>query len=88
MKKFLVFIISFVILHTLSQTVSGIILTKKYVSELTKVENVEKIFNQGLDLNQAVGIGDTSFLSFWLTLASAAIAYLIAQQFSRFRRNE
>lgn len=85
MKKFLVFIISFAILHTISQTVSGIILTKKYLSELTKEENVEKIFNQGMGLNQAVDVGNTSFLSFGLALASAAIAYFVAHQVERLR---
>lgn len=70
MKKFSVFIISFVTLYIVFQVVSGLILTAFYTPNFTSVAN---------DLSQEVSFGSSSN-PLLLALLTATVAYFLSQK--------
>lgn len=70
MKKYLVFFISFVLLHTIFQTLSGWVLSAIYAPDLSAMEN---------NLSEKVGF---SYLPLLGTYLAATIAYFLSRKIS------
>ncbi|MFZ0447298.1 MAG: hypothetical protein WAM95_22230 [Bacillus sp. (in: firmicutes)] len=71
MKKQLVFIISFLLLYTVFQIGSGMILTAFYTPEFSAIEG---------SLSQEVVFGEISSIPLLITLIIATSAYFLFQQ--------
>jgi hypothetical protein len=71
LKKYVVFILSFVLLYTVFQILSGYILTALYTPDLYSINN---------NVSQEVVFGQTSIISFLATLLVASVAYFLSQK--------
>nr|WP_285890723.1 hypothetical protein [Mesobacillus maritimus] len=71
MKKYVVFILSFVLLYTVFQILSGLLLTALYTPDLSSINN---------NTSQEVVFGQTSIIPFSGTLLVATLAYFLSQK--------
>lgn len=71
MKKYVVFILSFVLLYTVFQILSGWILTALYTPDLYSINN---------SVSQELVFGQTSIIPFLTTLLVASVAYFLSQK--------
>lgn len=71
MKKYVVFISSFVLLYIVFQILSGWLLTVLYTPNFSSINN---------NLSQEVVYGQTSIIPFLATLVIATLAYLLSQK--------
>ena len=71
MKKYAVFLISFVLLYIVLQLLSGLVLTALYNPSLS-------LYNS--NLSQEVAFGQNSIFSLLLTLLVATLAYFVSQK--------
>lgn len=71
MKKYVVFITSFVLLYIAFQIISGWLLTAFYTPDLSSMNN---------NLSQEVVFGQTSITPFLITLLVATLAFLLSQK--------
>lgn len=78
MKKFSVFIISFVTLYIAFQVVTGLILTAFYTPNFTSVAN---------DLSREVSFGNASN-PLLLAVLTAAVAYFLSQKKFRISKSQ
>ncbi|MCG7334781.1 hypothetical protein MHZ95_05795 [Sporosarcina sp. ACRSM] len=72
MKKYLIFIISFIALYSLAQISSGLILTALYTPD---------IYSTGQLIHQEVVFTDPTYTPLLLIFLSATAAYFISQKF-------
>ncbi|WP_456276308.1 hypothetical protein [Bacillus sp. AK128] len=72
MKKYFVFILSFVLLYVVAQILSGFFLTALYTPELSSMNN---------SFSQEVTFGNTSFIPLLITLLIATLSYSLSQLF-------
>lgn len=77
LKKYLVFLISFVMIYMVFQIVSGLILTASYIPDFSSIEG---------NLSKEVVFGMTS-IPLLLILLIATLAYFLSQQKFRFSKN-
>lgn len=77
LKRYLVFLISFVIIYMVFQIVSGLILTASYTPDFSSIEG---------NLSQEVVFGTTS-IPLLLILFIATLAYFLSQQKFRILKN-
>ncbi|MBP1970165.1 ABC-type Fe3+ transport system permease subunit [Virgibacillus natechei] len=81
MKSYIIFAISFVLLFSLFQVLSGIILT------ITYTPDIEEVWNMSANLPDEVVMQGSSSSSFFYTLfiafLSATIAYFIPKKFTK-----
>jgi hypothetical protein len=71
LKRYVVFILSFVLLYIVFQILSGWILTALYTPDLSSINN---------NASQEVVFGQTSVIPFFVTLLVATLAYLLSQK--------
>lgn len=71
MKKYVVFIGSFVLLYIVLQFLSGWVLTFLYTPDLSLTNN---------NLSQEVVFGETSIIPLLVTLSIATLAYFLSQK--------
>ncbi|BDG47434.1 MULTISPECIES: hypothetical protein [Parageobacillus] len=72
MKKYMIFLVSFVLLFSLTQMLSGILLTATYNPDLSETRNISA------NLPQEVVFGESSAVpTLILAVLSATIAYFI-----------
>ncbi|GAE26647.1 hypothetical protein JCM9140_2731 [Halalkalibacter wakoensis JCM 9140] len=71
MKRYIVFILSFVLLYIVFQILSGWIVTALYTPDLSSINR------HG---SQEVVFGQTSIIPFFSTLFVATLAYLLSQK--------
>ncbi|CAH0346098.1 hypothetical protein BCI9360_02416 [Bacillus sp. CECT 9360] len=71
MKKYFVFIISFILLYTVFQILSGAIITAFYTPDLYTITG---------NLSQEVVLGETSSIPLLVSLLIATTAYFLAQK--------
>lgn len=79
MKKYLIFALCFIILFTIFEVLSGMLLTLLYTPD------VSEAWNTSVNLSQEVFIigNNSSFLvTLFLALLSASIAYVIQNKFT------
>ncbi|WP_397539006.1 hypothetical protein [Rummeliibacillus pycnus] len=82
MKNFIVFIISFVVLFTVTQFLSGMLLTTLYTPNLS-----EAWMTSG-HLPKAISFGNSTFIpTLILAMFSVIVAYFMPQLFKRFSKN-
>ena len=77
LKKYLVFLISFVMLYMVFQIGSGLILTASYTPDFSSIEG---------NLSQEVVFG-TSSIPLLVTLLTATVAYFLSQKKFRISKN-
>ena len=77
LKRYLLFLISFVMIYTVFQIVSGLILTASYTPDFSSIED---------NLSQEVVFGTTS-IPLLLILFIATLAYFLSQQKFRILKN-
>ncbi|MGE8082048.1 hypothetical protein [Peribacillus loiseleuriae] len=78
MKKYLVFIISFILLYTVFQILSGVMLTAFYTPDFSAIEG---------NYSQEVGFGKVSSIPLLVTLLIATLAYFLSQKVFRISKN-
>jgi quinol-cytochrome oxidoreductase complex cytochrome b subunit len=71
LKKYIVFILSFVLLYIVIQIISGWLLTALYTPDLTSINN---------SVSQEVVFGQTSTIPLMATLLVATLAYFLSQR--------
>ncbi|QQZ09956.1 hypothetical protein [Heyndrickxia vini] len=71
MKKYIIFIFSFVLLYIVYQFVTGWVLTALYTPD---------IFSTNKNLSQDVSFGQTTSMPLLVTLLIATLAYLMSQK--------
>jgi quinol-cytochrome oxidoreductase complex cytochrome b subunit len=71
LKKYVVFILSFVLLYIVAQITSGLLLTALYTPDLTSINH---------NVSQEVSFGQTSIIPFLATLLVATLAYILSQR--------
>ncbi|MFJ5621503.1 hypothetical protein ACIQD3_01975 [Peribacillus loiseleuriae] len=76
MKKYLVFIISFIVLYAGFQLLSGVILTAFYTPDFSEMGS-----------SQEVVFGEVSSIPLFATLLIASLSYLLSRKVSRFSKN-
>ena len=74
LKKYLVFIISFILLNLVFQIGSGVFLTATYTPNFSSIEG---------DLSQEVVFEETNQISFLVTLITATLVYFFSQKLFR-----
>ena len=72
MKKYFVFIISFILLYTVFQILSGMILTFLYTPDFSAID--------GSNLSQKVEFGEVTSMPLIVTLLIATSAYFLSQK--------
>jgi hypothetical protein len=79
MRKFILFIVSFIVLFGAFQILSGLFLTAVYTPD------VSGAWKQSTDLPQTIVFGDTgNFIPTWLLAAAAAsIAFFVPKLFAK-----
>lgn len=79
MKKYIIFAISFILLFSLFQVLSGMILTFMYTPDITEA------WNTSANLPQEVDIGSNSnfLLTLFIAFLSATIAYFIPKKITK-----
>lgn len=80
MKKYLVFILSFLVLHAGFQVVTGMFLTMAYTPDPASAFSAA---SQAAPVRQEVSFGEASFLPLPAALLSATIAYILSQKMVR-----
>lgn len=78
LKKFAIFMVSFLLLYFVFQISSGLILTALYTPNFSSVEG---------NLGQEVVFGDVRFMPLLITMLIAAIAYFLSQKLFRNVKN-
>ena len=71
LKKYVVFIISFILLYTVFQLLSGMILTSFYTPDFSAIEG---------NLSQNVEFGEVTSIPLLITLFIATFAYILSQK--------
>ncbi|MBU7595157.1 hypothetical protein FVO58_22095 [Metabacillus halosaccharovorans] len=71
MKKYVVFILSFVLLYIVFQILSGLLLTALYTPDFSSINN---------NVSQEVLFGQTSIIPFLGTLLVATLAYFLSRK--------
>ncbi|MDT8862596.1 hypothetical protein N0O92_20560 [Alkalihalobacillus sp. MEB130] len=71
MKRYIVFIVSFVLLYIVVQILSGWVLTAFYTPDLPLTNN---------NVSQEIGFGQTSIIPLLATLSIATLAYFMSQK--------
>lgn len=74
MKKYFVFIISFILLYVAFQILSGVILTAFYTPDFSAIEG---------NLSQEVVFGEVNSIPLLVTLLIATFAYFLSQKISK-----
>mgnify|MGYP001354223913 CR=1 FL=1 len=74
MKKFVLFICSFIVLLLISHTLGGYFSTKMYAPHTIMIEN---------DVSPNEEFGTTTYLPFLLAVLSATVAYLLAHKIGK-----
>ncbi|GAB3053746.1 hypothetical protein [Virgibacillus ainsalahensis] len=84
MKKYIIFAISFILLFSLFQVLSGMFLT------LTYTPDISEAWNRSADLSQEVvikGSGSSFLLTLSIAFLSATIAYFIPKKITKNNSN-
>ncbi|WP_346015045.1 hypothetical protein [Metabacillus halosaccharovorans] len=71
LKKYVVFILSFVLLYIVFQILSGLLLTALYTPDFSSINN---------NVSQEVLFGQTSIIPFLGTLLVATLAYFLSRK--------
>ncbi|MFJ8261172.1 hypothetical protein ACIQ4I_04305 [Rummeliibacillus sp. NPDC094406] len=82
MKNFIVFIISFVVLFTVTQILSGMLLTTLYTPDLSESWMISE------HLPKSISFGNSTFMpSLILAMFSVIVAYFMPRLFKRISKN-
>ncbi|MFD2212304.1 hypothetical protein [Metabacillus endolithicus] len=71
MKKYVVFILNFILLYIVFQILSGLLLTALYSPNFSSINN---------NMSQEVAFGETSIIPFLGTILVATLAYFLSQK--------
>lgn len=71
MKNYIVFIVSFLLLYTGAQVLSGFILTALYTPHIAHMQN---------PVQESVTFGNYSFLPYSTVIIAASLAYYLSQK--------
>ncbi|MCM3654392.1 hypothetical protein [Metabacillus litoralis] len=77
LKKNFVFIISFILLYTVFQILSGVILTAFYTPDLSAIETT---------ISQEVAFGKASSMPLIVTMLIATYAYFLSQKYLKLEK--
>ncbi|UJL46493.1 hypothetical protein KFZ58_00455 [Virgibacillus sp. NKC19-16] len=81
MKRFIIFIVSFVVIFFFIQLASGVVLTTFYTPDLSEA------WNMSGNLPQEVALGKSSYFpTLLIAVVAAALAYLIPKMLKRFSK--
>ncbi|WP_138419445.1 hypothetical protein [Aquibacillus sediminis] len=80
MKKYIIFAISFVLLFSLLQALSGMLLTFFYTPDITEAWNASANLSQEVIIK---GSNSNFFLTLFFAFLSASIAYFIPKKITR-----
>lgn len=75
MKRFIIFVLSFILLFGIFQVLSGLLLTLFYVP------NISSTWAKTADLPQHIEFGRVSAIPFLIAILSAVVAYFIPNIF-------
>ncbi|PKR82635.1 hypothetical protein [Heyndrickxia camelliae] len=82
MKKYIIFIVSFILIFSIAQVLSGLFLTATYTP------HVSEVWSSSVNLPKEVTFGRSAFIStFVMAVFSVTIAYFVPKTLKRFLKN-